>query len=190
MIRICYFYALYTQNYVQIALLKRKHAQRDSPSGSYVNKLTRLLPTWLVSQCHLSSIICVTVPSIIPVLFVPHCPTSHETTTLFYRSLLRDSTVVCMSASHTVGREFAPRPGHTKDHHKNGADCSLHAMQCVSVGVWQCSWLSWRPGSVCKTVYGDMHLKDLLGSIARVGYCITVLDFYLVFRCWKSTIMD
>ena len=25
-----------------------------------------------------------------------------------------------------------------------------------------------------------LHLKDLLGSIARVGYCIPVLDFYLV----------
>ena len=30
------------------------------------------------------------------------------------------------------------------------------------------------------TVYGDMHLKDNLGSIARVGYCILVPDFYLV----------
>ena len=29
------------------------------------------------------------------------------------------------------------------------------------------------------TVYGDMNLKDLLGSIKRVGYCITVLDFHL-----------
>ena len=29
---------------------------------------------------------------------------------------------------------------------------------------------------VCGTVYGDMHLKDLLGSIARVGYCIPVQD--------------
>ena len=28
---------------------------------------------------------------------------------------------------------------------------------------------------VCGTVYGDMHLKDLLGSIVRVGYCIPVL---------------
>ena len=27
---------------------------------------------------------------------------------------------------------------------------------------------------VCGTVYGDMHLKDLLGSIARVGYSIPV----------------
>ena len=46
---------------------------------------------------------------------------------------------------------------------------------------------------VCGTVYGDMHLKDLLGSKVRVGYCIMAPDFYLVLhglRCWKSIIMD
>ena len=31
--------------------------------------------------------------------------------------------VVSMSASHTVGRVFASRPGYTKDHHKNGTNC-------------------------------------------------------------------
>ena len=46
---------------------------------------------------------------------------------------------------------------------------------------------------VCETVYVDMHYKDLLGSIVRVGYCIPVLDFYLVLhglRRRKSIIMD
>ena len=46
---------------------------------------------------------------------------------------------------------------------------------------------------VCGTVYGDMHLKGLLGSIVRVGYRIPVPDFYLVLhglRCRKSTITD
>ena len=33
---------------------------------------------------------------------------------------------------------------------------------------------------VFRTVYGDMHLKDILGSFVRVGYCIPVSDFYLV----------
>ena len=33
---------------------------------------------------------------------------------------------------------------------------------------------------VCGTVCGDMRLKDLLRSIISVGYCIPVLDFYLV----------
>ena len=28
-----------------------------------------------------------------------------------------------VSASCTVGHEFASRPGHTKDHHKNGTNC-------------------------------------------------------------------
>ena len=31
--------------------------------------------------------------------------------------------VVSVSASHTVSREFASRPGHTKHHHKNGTNC-------------------------------------------------------------------
>ena len=34
------------------------------------------------------------------------------------------------STSHTVGREFASRTGHTQDHHKNGTKCLpvWHAM--------------------------------------------------------------
>ena len=47
--------------------------------------------------------------------------------------------------------------------------------------------------AVFGTVYGDMHLKDLLGSIVRVGYRTPIPDFYLVLhrlRCRKSTIMD
>ena len=32
-------------------------------------------------------------------------------------------SVGSVSASHTVGREFTSRPGHTKDHHKNGTNC-------------------------------------------------------------------
>ena len=46
---------------------------------------------------------------------------------------------------------------------------------------------------VCGTVYGDMYLKDLLGSFVRVGYRILFPDFYLLvhgLRCRKSTIMD
>ena len=94
-----------------------------------------------------------------------------------------------MSTSHTVGREFASRQGHTKDHHKNGTNC-LPAMQGRSLTVQPDCLRSWV---VCGTVYGDMHLKDLLGSIVRVGYHIPILDFYLVLhglRCRKSTIID
>ena len=35
----------------------------------------------------------------------------------------RVGSVGSMSASRTVGREFASRPGHTKDGHKNGTNC-------------------------------------------------------------------
>ena len=85
------------------------------------------------------------------------------------------------------------RPGHTKDHHKNGTNClpAWHAMREGWSLAVQPDCLKGRV--VCGTVYGDMHLKDLLGSIVRVGYCIPVLDFYLVLhdlRCRKSTIMD
>ena len=39
--------------------------------------------------------------------------------------------VVSVSASHTVGCEFASQPGHTKDYHKNGTNClpAWHAMR-------------------------------------------------------------
>ena len=35
----------------------------------------------------------------------------------------RVGSVVSVSASRTVGHEFASRPGHTKDHHTNGTNC-------------------------------------------------------------------
>ena len=35
----------------------------------------------------------------------------------------RVGSVGSVSASRMVGREFASRPGHTKDHHKNGTNC-------------------------------------------------------------------
>ena len=48
-----------------------------------------------------------------------------------YMGLCRVGSVGSMSASRTVGREFAYRPGHTKDHHKNGTNClpAWHAMR-------------------------------------------------------------
>ena len=35
----------------------------------------------------------------------------------------RVGLVISVSASHTICHEFASRPGHTKDHHKNGTNC-------------------------------------------------------------------
>ena len=40
--------------------------------------------------------------------------------------------------------------------------------------------------AVCETVFGDMHYKDLLGSIAIVGYFVPVPDFYLVLHACPS----
>ena len=43
----------------------------------------------------------------------------------------RVGLVVSVSTSYTVGREFASRPGHNKDYHKNGTNClpAWHAMR-------------------------------------------------------------
>ena len=41
--------------------------------------------------------------------------------------------------------------------------------------------------------YGDIHFKDLLGKIARAGYCIPAPNIYLVLhglRCQKNTLKD
>ena len=66
-------------------------------------------------------------------------------------------------------------------------------MHALGLEFGSAAQLSKRPGIVCGTVYGEMHLKDLLGSFVRVGYRIPVPDFYLVLhglRCRKSTMMD
>ena len=51
----------------------------------------------------------------------------------------RVGSVGSVIASRTVGREFASRPGHTKDHHKMVQTASLHRHACVRVRVRQCS---------------------------------------------------
>ena len=54
-------------------------------------------------------------------------------------------------------------------------------------------YLSFKGRVVFGTVYGDMHLKDLLGSIVREVYCIPVPDSYLVSHglcCRRSTIKE
>ena len=58
-------------------------------------------------------------------------------------------------------------------------------------GDWQCK--STKGRVLCGTVYGEMHYKDLSGSIPRVGFRILVLDFYLALhdlRCRKSTLIS
>ena len=48
-----------------------------------------------------------------------------------YRVPCRVGLVVIVSASHTVGRQFASRSGHNKDHQT----ASLHGTQCVRVRI-------------------------------------------------------
>ena len=58
--------------------------------------------------------------------------TEYEGIVIFnYLVPCRVGLVVSMSACHMVGYEFASRPGHTKDHHKNGTNClpAWHAMR-------------------------------------------------------------
>ena len=42
---------------------------------------------------------------------------------IYVISPCRVGSVGSVSASRTVGREFASRPGHIKDHHKNDTNC-------------------------------------------------------------------
>ena len=88
--------------------------------------------------------------------------------------------VVSMSTSHTVSRGFASRPGHTKNHNKNGTNCLPAWHPGVRVRV---SLLAVQPDCgkgwvACGTLFGDMHYKDLLGSITREEYCIPIPDFF------------
>ena len=39
---------------------------------------------------------------------------------------------------------------------------------------------------VCRTVYGDMHLKDLLGSIIRVGLFVCLFGFNVALKHLRS----
>ena len=111
---------------------------------------------------------------------------------LFHLTVSGRLLVVSVSTAHVVCRGFASQPGHTinKDH-LNVQAASLFGTQPFGKEFDSADCL--KGLVVCGTVYGDMHLKDLCGSIARVGYCIPVPDFYLVLhdlRCRKSTIID
>ena len=79
--------------------------------------------------------------------------------------LCRIGSVFSVSASHTVGCEFASRVGHTKDHHKNGTNC-------LPAGVWHCSRTVSKGRVVCGTVYKGHALKRSPGinSKSRVLY--------------------
>ena len=85
--------------------------------------------------------------------------------------------LVSVSAYHAVDRGFMPRQGHTKDHHRNGTNCLPAWHACIRGRTLAVQPDCLKGCVVCGAVHGDMHLKDLLGSITRVGYCIPVPDF-------------
>ena len=88
----------------------------------------------------------------------------------------RVGSVGSVSASHMVGREFASRPGHTKDHHKNGTNCPPPPPPCIGTHALglefgSAAQLSKRPGSVWNCLWGNA-LKRSPGIIrkSRVSY--------------------
>ena len=91
-----------------------------------------------------------------------------------------------MSSSHAVGHGFAAGLVIPKTIIYMVQNASLLATQALGrVYVWQCNQIV-KCRVVCGTDHVDMHYKDLLGSIARVGYCIPVLDCYLVLHGLQS----
>ena len=72
----------------------------------------------------------VSVPTHDPLLVLKEVPWTRSMVLILKRPC-RVGLVVSVSSSHTVGREFASRPGHTKDHHKNSTNClpAWHAMR-------------------------------------------------------------
>ena len=83
---------------------------------------------------------------------------------MYFVYRVRVGLVVSMSASLTVGRGFASRPGHTKDHHKNGTNClpALHTL----LKFGSAALLSKRPGSVLNCLWGHA-LKRSPGIIRK-----------------------
>ena len=69
--------------------------------------------------------------------------------------------VVSMTSSHAGRRGFASRPGHTKDHHKNGTNClpAWHACMSVLGGILTKQTDCHKGCVVWRTVYEDMHFK-------------------------------
>ena len=84
----------------------------------------------------------------------------------------RVGLVVSVSASRTVSREIASRPGNNKDHHNNGTNClpAWHAMRLGRSLTVQPDCIKGRV--VCGTVYGDMTLKRSpeINRKSRVSY--------------------
>ena len=67
----------------------------------------------------------------------------------------RFDLVVSMSTLHAVGPWFAPQPGHTNDHHKNGTNRLPAEHACIRVAQ-----LSKRRGSVWDSLWGHAFKRS------------------------------
>ena len=84
----------------------------------------------------------------------------------------RVGSVGSVSASRTVGREFASRPGHTKDQNKKWYKLPpCIGMHALGLEFGSAARLSRRPGSVWNCLWGNA-LKRSPGIIrkSRVSY--------------------
>ena len=90
--------------------------------------------------------------------------------------------VISVSASHAVGRGFAPRPGHTKDLHKNGTNCLPAWHACVRVD--SAAWLCKRRGSEWYCLWG--HALYRLPGINRKSRVLYPGCRFLSSATWPS----
>ena len=83
----------------------------------------------------------------------------------------RVGLVVSVTASHAVGRPFAPRSGHTKDHHKMVQTASLLGTQALGYEFDSAARLSKRPGSVWNCLWRHASKRSpWINSKSRVLY--------------------
>ena len=75
------------------------------------------------------------------------------------------------SARLSYGRSWGRAPPKTII--KMVQTASMLDTQALGLVFGSAARLCKRPSSVCGTVYGDMYHKNLLESVARVGYCIS-----------------
>ena len=80
--------------------------------------------------------------------------------------------VVSVPASHTVGREFASWPGHTKNHHENGTNCPpCMARNALELEFGSATRLSKRLGSVWICLWGHaLKRSPGINRKSRVSY--------------------
>ena len=80
---------------------------------------------------------------------------------------------------HALGKKFycADRPSGHMALEQRGNLIEIRSLRCSELNLFQRQVPAGeclKGRVVCEHIYGDMHLKDLMGSISRVGYCILI----------------